>query len=87
MEDFWDCSGEDACVWVDEVYEVLVVDRCVDFLDDSAFNKVAEVEFAHILIVLADGVLNLVLCCAVYLGRGYWMRCGAIKYFSGLMRS
>ena len=80
MEDCWDCSSEDACVWVDEVCEVLVVDCCVDFLDDGAFNKVAEVEFAHILIVLADGVLNLVLCCAVYLGRGYWMRCGAIKY-------
>ena len=80
MEYCWDCSGEDACVWVDEVCEVLVVDFCVDFLDDDAFNKVAEVEFAHILIVLADGVLNLVLCCAVYLGRGYWMRCGAIKY-------
>ena len=43
MEDCWDCSGEDACVWVGEVYEVLVVDCCVDLLDDSAFNKVAEV--------------------------------------------
>ena len=81
MEDFWDCSGEDACVGVNEVCEVLVVECCVDLLDAGAFNKVAEVEFAHILIVLADGVLNLVLCCAVYLGRGYWMRCGAIKYF------
>ena len=80
MEDCWDCSSEDACVWVDEVCEVLVVDCCVDFLDDGAFNKVAEVEFAHILIVLAGGVLNLVLCCAVYWCRGYWMRCGAIKY-------
>ena len=49
-------------------------------MDEGAFNKVAEVEFARILIVLADGVLNLVLCCALYLGRGYWMRCGAVKY-------
>ena len=49
-------------------------------LDDGAFDKVAEVEFAHILIVLADGVLNLILHCTVYLGRGCWMRCGAIKY-------
>ena len=80
MEDCWDCSGEDACVWVNEVCEVLVVDCCVDLLDDGAFNNVAEVEFAHILIVLADGVLNLVLCCAVYLGRGYWMRFRAIQY-------
>ena len=79
MEDCWDCSGEDTCVWVDEVCKVLVVDFCVDLLDDGAFNKVAEVEFAHILIVLADGVLDLVLCCAVYLGGGYWMCCGEIK--------
>ena len=49
-------------------------------LDDGAFDKVAEVEFAHILIVLADGVLNLILCCTVYFGRGLWMRCGAIEY-------
>ena len=81
MEYFWDCSGEDACVWVDEVCEVLVVDFCVDFLDDGAFNKVVEVEFAHILIVLADGVLNLVLRCTVYLRRGCWMRCGEIEYY------
>ena len=80
MEDCWDCSGEDACVRVDEVCELLIVEFCVDLLDDGTFNKVVEVEFALILIVLADGVLNLVLCCAVYLGRGYWMRCGAIKY-------
>ena len=26
MEYCWNCSGEDACVWVDWVYEVLVVD-------------------------------------------------------------
>ena len=79
MEYCWYCSDENACVWVDEVCEVLVVDCCVDLLDDGAFNKVAEVEFAHIIIVLADGVLNLVLGCAVYLERGYRMRCGAIK--------
>ena len=48
-------------------------------LDDSALDEVAEVEFAQILIVLADGVLNLILCCTVYLRRGCWMRCGAIK--------
>ena len=81
MEDCWDCSKEDACVWFNKFCEVLVVDCCVDLLDDGTFNKVTEVEFVHVLIVLADGVLNLVLCCAVYLGRGYWMRCGAIKYF------
>ena len=80
MEYCWYCSGEDACVWVDEVCEVLVVDLCVDLLDDGAFNKVAEVEFAHILIVLVDGVLNLILCCTVYLRMGYWLRCGAIEY-------
>ena len=44
------------------------------------FDEVAEVELVHILIVLADGVLDLILCCTVYLRRGYWMRCGAIKY-------
>ena len=71
MEYCWDCSGEDACVWVDEVCEVLVVDCCVDLLDDGAFDEVAEVEFAHILIVLMDGVLNLILCCTVSLRRGY----------------
>ena len=49
-------------------------------LDDGELNKVAEVEFAHILILLADGVLNMILCCTVYLRRGYWMCCGAIKY-------
>ena len=81
MEYCWDCSGEDACVWVNEVCKVLVIDCCIYFLDDGAFDDVAEVESMHILIVLADGVLNLVLCCAVYLGMGYWVRCGAIKYY------
>ena len=81
MEYCWDCAGEDACVWVDKVYEVLVVDGCVDFLDDGAFDEVAEVEFAHILIILGDGVLYLVLRCTVYFRRGCWMRCGAIEYY------
>ena len=49
-------------------------------LDDGAFDEIAEVELAHILIVLADGVLNMILCCTVYLRRGYWMCCGAIEY-------
>ena len=49
-------------------------------MDDGAFDEVAEIEFAHIFIVLADGVLNLVLRCTVYLRKGCWMRCGAIKY-------
>ena len=49
-------------------------------LDDGAFEEVAKVEFTHILIVLTNGVLNLILCCTVYLRRGYWMRCGAIEY-------
>ena len=49
-------------------------------MDDGALEEVAEVEFAHILIVLADGVLNMILRCTVYLRRGCWMRCGAIKY-------
>ena len=80
MEYCWEYSSEYACVWVDDVCEVLVVDCCVDFLDDGAFDKVSEVEFLHILIVLADGVLNLILCCIVYLRRGYWMHFGAIKY-------
>ena len=26
MDYCWDCSGEDDCVWVDEVFEVLVFD-------------------------------------------------------------
>ena len=55
MDYCWDCSGEDACVCFDEVYEVLVVDCCVDLLDDGVFEEVAKVEFTHILIVLADG--------------------------------
>ena len=71
MEYCWDCSGEYSFVWFDDVCEVLVVECCVGFLDDGAFDKVAEVEFAHIFIVLADGVLNLILCCTVYLRRGY----------------
>ena len=50
------------------------------FLDDGVFDEVSDVEFAHILIVLGDGVLNMILCCTVYLRRGYWMRCGAIEY-------
>ena len=24
--------------------------------------------------------MNIILCCTVYLRKGYWMRCGAIKY-------
>ena len=81
MEDCWDCSSEDSCVVVNEVCEVLAVECCVDLLDDGAFNKVSEVEFSYIFIVLADGVLNLVLCCTVYVWEGYWIHCGEIKYF------
>ena len=80
MEYCWDCSVENARAWVDEVCEVLAVDCCVDLLYDGAFDDVVEIEFAHILIVLVDVVLNLILCCTVYLRRGYWIRCGEIEY-------
>ena len=43
-------------------------------------KRLKKVEFTHILIILTNGVLNLILCCTVYLRRGYWMCCGAIKY-------
>ena len=49
-------------------------------MDDSAFDKVAKDDLAHIIIVFVDGVLNLILCRAVYLGRRCWMCCGVIKY-------
>ena len=44
MDYCWDCSGDDACVCFDEVYEVLVVDCCVYLLDYGAFEEVAKVE-------------------------------------------
>ena len=71
MEYCWDCFDDDACVCFDEVYEELVVDCCIDLLDDGVFEEVEKVEFTHILIILTNGVLNLILCCTVYLRRGY----------------
>ena len=48
-----------------------IIDSCVDFLDDGTFDEVAEVEFAYILMVLADGVLDLVFCVSLNVGRRY----------------
>ena len=84
LQDDWDGAGEDVSIWVDEVGKVCIIDSCVDFLDDGTLDEVAEVEFAYILMVLADGVIDLVFFVSSSVGRRYWMSSQAVKCGRGV---
>jgi hypothetical protein len=43
-ECFWDCSLDEAGVFIDEVGEAVVVEGGVDLLDDGTLDLVASIE-------------------------------------------
>ena len=73
MQDCGDGAGEDSSIYVDEVGKVCIIGSCVDLMDDGTFDEVADVELAYIIMVLADGVLDMVLCVSLNVGGQCWL--------------